>query len=124
MYCDDGRLCVCPCVSVRRRIPTLLHEPGCNFRVSDSSVLLGRCAVVYEFGYAPNAKCQRGRLYSLYGWFLNVIVQHAAYLPRLVIVCVRFLSAIIALHLVRTSSDLPYGNGAGRINEVALRRPG
>ena len=28
---DDGRLSVCLCVSVPRRIPTLLHVPGCNF---------------------------------------------------------------------------------------------
>jgi len=32
MYCGHARLCVCVsvCVSVRGRIPTLLHGPGCN----------------------------------------------------------------------------------------------
>jgi len=36
MYIGHGRLCVslCVCVSVPRRIPTLLHEPGCNLRNS------------------------------------------------------------------------------------------
>ena len=29
IYCGHSRLCVC--VSVRGRMPTLLHEPGCNF---------------------------------------------------------------------------------------------
>ena len=28
MYCGHPRLCVC--VSVRGRMPTLLHGPGCN----------------------------------------------------------------------------------------------
>jgi len=28
MYIGNARLCVC--VSVRRRIPTLMHGPGCN----------------------------------------------------------------------------------------------
>ena len=32
MYCGHARLCVClfVCLSVRGRIPTLLHGPGCN----------------------------------------------------------------------------------------------
>jgi len=32
MYCGHPRLCVCVyvCVSVRGRMPTLLHGPGCN----------------------------------------------------------------------------------------------
>jgi len=32
MYIGRDRLCVCLCVrvSVARRIPTLLHRPGCN----------------------------------------------------------------------------------------------
>ena len=30
MYCGHARLCVCLCVSVRGRMPTLLHGPGCN----------------------------------------------------------------------------------------------
>jgi len=32
MYCGHARLCVClsVCVSVRGRMPTLLHGPGCN----------------------------------------------------------------------------------------------
>ena len=28
MYCGHARLCVC--LSVRSRMPTLLHGPGCN----------------------------------------------------------------------------------------------
>jgi len=32
MYCGHARLCVClsVCLSVRGRMPTLLHGPGCN----------------------------------------------------------------------------------------------
>jgi len=30
MYCGHARLCVCICLSVRGRTPTLLHGPGCN----------------------------------------------------------------------------------------------
>ena len=32
MYCGHAHLCVClsMCVSVRGRMPTLLHGPGCN----------------------------------------------------------------------------------------------
>jgi len=34
MYCGHARLCVClyvcVCVTVRGRMPTLLHGPGCN----------------------------------------------------------------------------------------------
>jgi len=64
MYIDQDRLCVC--MSFPRRIPTLLHGPGCN---------LGnvRCPLVVQYwadlqavhgfhcydNIAPNAKCQR-----------------------------------------------------------------
>ena len=30
MYCGQARLCICVCLSVRGRTPTLLHGPGCN----------------------------------------------------------------------------------------------
>jgi len=30
MYCGRAHLCVCACLSVRGRMPTLLHGPGCN----------------------------------------------------------------------------------------------
>jgi len=30
MYCGHARLCVCLCVSVSGRMPTVLHGPGCN----------------------------------------------------------------------------------------------
>ena len=30
MYSGHGRLYVCLCASVPRRMPTLLHGPGCN----------------------------------------------------------------------------------------------
>jgi len=30
MYCGHVCLCVSVCLSVRGRMPTLLHEPGCN----------------------------------------------------------------------------------------------
>jgi len=30
MYCGHAHLCVCVCLSVRGRMPTLLHGPGCN----------------------------------------------------------------------------------------------
>jgi len=29
-YCGHARLCVYVCLSVRGRMPTLLHGPGCN----------------------------------------------------------------------------------------------
>ena len=29
-YCGHTRLCVYVCLSVRGRMPTLLHGPGCN----------------------------------------------------------------------------------------------
>jgi len=36
MYCGHARLCVCVCLSVclsvRGRMPTLLHGPRCNLR--------------------------------------------------------------------------------------------
>ena len=46
MYIGHGCLCICVsvCLSVPRRIPTLLHGPGCNDRgapVPCSCVLLG-----------------------------------------------------------------------------------
>jgi len=31
VYIGHGHLCVCVCLFVPRRIPTLLHAPGCNF---------------------------------------------------------------------------------------------
>ena len=47
MYIGHGRLCVC--VSVRRRIPTLLHGPGCNLGewqgVPSSCAVLGGFAI-------------------------------------------------------------------------------
>jgi len=38
MYCGHARLCVCVCLSmsVRSRMPTLLHGPGCNLGVGDA----------------------------------------------------------------------------------------
>jgi len=30
IYCGHARLCVCVCLSVRGRMPTLSHGPGCN----------------------------------------------------------------------------------------------
>ena len=67
IYSGHGRLCVCVCLSVPRRIPTLLHGPdvtwengsGCPLVVhywADLQSLHGfRC---YD-NIAPNAKCQR-----------------------------------------------------------------
>ena len=70
MYTGRGRLCVCMsiCLFIPRRIPTLLHGPGCNlvkwyrgcplvvhYWVDLQSVHGIRC---YD-NIAPNAKCQR-----------------------------------------------------------------
>jgi len=46
MYCGLARLCVC--LSVRGRMPTLLHGPGCNLesgRDAASCALLGGFAI-------------------------------------------------------------------------------
>jgi len=47
MYSGHARLCVC--LSVRGRMPTLLHGPGCNlgewYGVPPSCVLLGGFAI-------------------------------------------------------------------------------
>ena len=41
MYCGHARLCVC--LSVRGRIPTLLHEPGCNLGSRRGCLLVVHC---------------------------------------------------------------------------------
>jgi len=45
MYSGHGRLCVC--LSVARRIPTLLHGPGCN--LGNGRGALYSCALLGEF---------------------------------------------------------------------------
>ena len=48
MCSGHGRLCVCVCLSVPRRIPALLRKPGCNLGmvwVPASCALLGGFAV-------------------------------------------------------------------------------
>jgi len=58
---------VCLCLSISRRIPTLLHGPRCSFGerygVPPSCALLGRFAIGARFrcydSIAPSAKCQR-----------------------------------------------------------------
>jgi len=63
MYIGYARLCVCLCVCVFRRIPTLLHGPGrklgngrgCPIWADLQSVHRFRC---YD-NIAPNSKCQR-----------------------------------------------------------------
>jgi len=63
------RVCVClsVCVSVLRRMPTLLHEPGCNLGSGRECPLVvhywADLQSVHEFrcydNIAPNAKRQR-----------------------------------------------------------------
>jgi len=49
MYCGHARLCVCLCVclSVRARMPTLLHGPGCN--LGEWSAMPPSCALLGGF---------------------------------------------------------------------------
>ena len=62
-----GHGCTCVCLSVPRRIPTLLNGPGCNlgesYRLSSSCAQLGGFAIGAWFrcydNIAPNAKYQR-----------------------------------------------------------------
>ena len=63
-------VCLRSCLCVPRRIPTLLHEPGCNFEEmvggAPSYALLGGFAIDARVffamaTYAFNAKCQRER---------------------------------------------------------------
>jgi len=62
-----GHGCTCVCLSVPRRIPTLLNGPGCNlgewYRLSSSCAQLGGFAIGAWFrcydNIAPNAKDQR-----------------------------------------------------------------
>jgi len=68
------RICVSVCVSVPRRMTTLLHGPGCNseewYKVPPSCPLLdgfangARVSLLWQ--HSPNAKCRR----VLYVWLL------------------------------------------------------
>jgi len=67
MHIGHGRLCVC--LSVLRRIPTLLHGPGCNLgewqRVPSSCALLGGFAIVHGFRCYDNIHvCKLIALYT------------------------------------------------------------
>ena len=61
------RVCVCFCLSVSRRIPTLLHGPGCNSKEWQGFPLVvhywADLQSVHGFrcydNIAPNAKCHR-----------------------------------------------------------------
>jgi len=76
MHIGHGRLRVC--LSVRRRIPTLLHGPGCKLGVVGGAVLHCWADLQSVHGFAiptaPNAKCQRVRActrsVSLYVWLV------------------------------------------------------
>jgi len=67
MYIGHDRMCVCLCVSVPRRIPTLLHGPGCNLRNGRGCPLVvhywADMQSVHWFrcygNVVPNAKCER-----------------------------------------------------------------
>ena len=69
MHIGHGRLCVCVtvCMSVPRRIPTLLHRSGCNLWRNGGGALYlctigricNRCTGLVAVTTAPNAKCQR-----------------------------------------------------------------
>jgi len=74
MYIGQARLCVC--LSVRRRIPTLLHGPRCKWGNGRGCPLVVQCWVdlqsVHGFRCYDNiartwnvSEC----LYSLYAWF-------------------------------------------------------
>jgi len=81
MYIGNRRRCVCLCVclSVPRRIPTLLHGSGCKLRNGMGCPLVvhywADLQSVHGFrcfdNIAQNAKSQR-LLYSLYAWFIIV----------------------------------------------------
>jgi len=59
MYIDHGRLCL----SVPRRIPTLLHGPGCNLgngRVPSSCALFGGFAIGARVSLLLQHSAERG----------------------------------------------------------------
>ena len=74
MYIGNARLCVCVsvCLSVPRRIPTLLHGPGCNLGEWQGPLVVHYLAdlqSVYEFRCYDNLSRTRNVsecLYSLY----------------------------------------------------------
>ena len=74
-----GHDCLSVCLSVPRRIPSLLHGPGCNLGESMGCPLVVRCWVdlqsVHRFccydNIEPNAKCQRVLVLTLC-LFVNV----------------------------------------------------
>ena len=66
MHIGHARMCVCVSVSVSRRMPTLLHGPGCHLGMVGCPLVVHCWAdlqSVHEFrcyhNIAPNAKCQR-----------------------------------------------------------------
>jgi len=76
MYCGHARLCVC--VSIRGRMPTLLHGPGCNlgewYGMPPSCALLG--------GFAIGARV--ALLWQHYGnaWQSSAVIRHAHRTPH------------------------------------------
>jgi len=76
-------VCLCVCLSVPRRIPTLLHGRGCNLGNGTGCPLFVHCWAglqsVHGFrcydNIAPNAKCQRVLVYSLYAWLGSADIE-------------------------------------------------
>jgi len=63
MYCGNARLCVC--LSVRGRMPTLLHGPGCNLEwyglppscaLFDGFAIGARFALLWQHNANPSYK--------------------------------------------------------------------
>jgi len=87
IYSGHGHLCVClsVCLSVPRRIPALLHGPGCN--LGEWPGVPSRCALLGSFAICDNslnAKCERLLVLAL--CLVTVLMDMSLLFQRLVAV--------------------------------------
>jgi len=62
VYWSRASVCLSVCVSVRRRIPTLLHGPGCNLNIGEMG-MVGGCPLVVHY-WADLQSVYRFRCYD------------------------------------------------------------